>query len=258
MTGDKKQPPRPDKAEEAEGTKKPLEGRSVDAARHADGATMSAIEKRRTNKSSGSLAEDQESSIELHMGHGKTVGRLDAIKPTPVDLSGPTLKAGLVYSENPIKNTGVQSMDDVEKKLHGAADGLAEAMIHNLAEMAKDPHATNKGIGENLHKLERAAGYVADKVAHQDWQGLADDAAKEGNKVVEASDKYAALSQYDQGKFIGKEVMPNFVPDLPEIVHEINTAKRMQMGPPQFYEYHPEQHGKKPETGELVDKKKSE
>jgi len=256
MTGDSRQPTSTEQGAEDEGAKKPLEGRGADAARHADGATMAAIEKRRTNRSSGSLAEEQERSIEIHLDDGQVTkrekgspnndaARLDAIQPTPTDTTGPTLKAGLVYSENPIKNTGVKNMDDVEKKLHGAADGLAEAMMHNLAEMAKDPNATHKSIGESMHKLGEAAGYVVDKIAKQDWQGLADDATKEGNKIVEASNRYSAMTQYDQGKFIGKEVMPNFVPELPEVVREISTAKRMQMGAPQFYEHHPEPHGKK-------------
>ncbi|MBS2008102.1 MAG: hypothetical protein JST01_13730 [Cyanobacteria bacterium SZAS TMP-1] len=192
---------------------------------------MAAVEKRRTNRSSGSLAAEQEHSIELHMEDGKIESRRSReanIQATPPDLSGHTLKAGLIYQENPIKNPGVQNMEDVEQKFRGVAAGLGEAAIENIAHLAKDPEATNKALAQNIHKLGEGIVHTVDKVSKEGLGALVDDAAKIGQGIVEASDRYSAMSQYEQGRFIGKEVMPDFIPDLPQVVQEIKGAQRVQ------------------------------
>jgi hypothetical protein len=250
MVGDSKNhlpPDKPDKAPDAPSDIKPLQGRDTDAARNSDTAAMAAVEKRRTNRSSGSLAAEQEHSIEIQMDDGNivsrrsqsqlpTVGagadtdskRLNSINLTPADTSGQVLKAGLTYQESPIKNAGVQNIGDVEQKFRGIAEGLSEAVVANVAELAKDPEATNKGFSAVLHKAGDAIVHVADKTAHQDLKGISDDAAKLAQNLAEASDKYSGMSQYEQGRFIGREVMPNFIPDLPGAIEEARAIQKSE------------------------------
>ncbi len=259
MAGDSKQHPNPDQPEKPRDTveKKPIDGHEAEAARHSDAAAMTAVEKRRTNRSSGSLAPEQEHSFELQMDDGKIESRrsregvqvirdpaanlgadttsltadgarLKAIQPTAADLTGHTFKAGLIYKESPIGNAGVQNIGDVEEKFSGIAWGLGEAAIENIGQLAKDSNATNKGLAQNLHKAGDAVAHLVDKVSKEDLGSLADDVAKIGQSIVEASDRYSAMSQFEQGRFIGKEVMPNFIPDLPQVAQEIKGAQRAE------------------------------
>jgi hypothetical protein len=224
----------------------PLEGRGADEARHSDAGAMAAIEKRRTNRSSGSLAAEQEHSIELQMDDGNIISRRnqDAIKATPADTSGPVLKAGLVYQETPIKNTGVQNIEDLEQKFRGVADGLGDAMMANISQFAKDPQATNKGLIEIAHKTGETISHITDKIAKHDTQNVLNQAGEIGQKIVDASNKYSAMSQYEQGHFIGKEVMPNFIPDLPQTVSEVRSMQAARQGEGVFY--HAIEEGKVP------------
>ncbi|MBU6452705.1 MAG: hypothetical protein KGS72_13045 [Cyanobacteria bacterium REEB67] len=220
-----------------------------DVSRAAAPKDLAEAERRRTFKSTGSFDPEQEMSIEIDMGNGQTASRrsksdtpfdlaaaskrdeerrLEAIRATHPLTSGGVLQAGLIYDESPLKYGGVKNADDVAEKLSGEAEGLGEAFNEGIAAAAKDPNLANKGLADAAKTVTNAGAYVADKVMSQDWDGVTRDAEKVVEQVVNASDKYSAMSQHDQGKVIGKYFMPAFTPDLPGIVQEAKTLGKSE------------------------------
>jgi hypothetical protein len=141
---------------------------------------------------------------------------------TPQQLSDTKFALGLDYEESP-KDTALTTITAVGDKLSGALEGVTQAVQEGVQNWAQDSNATNKALAATGEAIANAAEYYANKIANGDLKGFANDLAQAGDAISEASKAYSELSANEQGRIIGHDFMPAFLPDAPGVLSELKT-----------------------------------
>jgi hypothetical protein len=146
MTGESKHTEKAPPPDESQRPKAP-ETKDATEARTAGAAAMSAVERRRTNRSAGSLSEEQNSSVEIEFGDGTTASRRNQIseKQAIAGQSEATISKGIIPPPHP-----------VNPRPHDAARPPSQ-MLGDFAQAAvkraTDPHGQHVYIQEQIDKF---------------------------------------------------------------------------------------------------------
>ncbi len=153
---------------------------------------------------------------------GETDKNDKIIEYEPEQISPTQFALGLDYEDsNKTKADG--SFVDVADKINGVKEGVSEAVNEGIENWAKDPNAVNKAIIAAGEAISIAAEYYTHKISSADMKGFVGDLAQAGEAIKDASNAYSELSPKEQGRIIGHDFMPAFLPDTPGILSEIKA-----------------------------------
>lgn len=144
------------------------------------------------------------------------------IEYEPHQISPTEFALGLDYEESK-KNKSEGSLTDVANKIIGVEEGVSQAAREGIQNWAKDPNAVNKAIIAAGEAISVAAEYYTNKISSADINGFVGDLAQTGEAIKDASNAYSELSPKEQGRIIGHDFMPAFLPDAPGIFSEIKA-----------------------------------
>lgn len=143
------------------------------------------------------------------------------IEYEPRQVSTSRFALGLDYEDS--RNAPLDAMSAAGEKIVGVAEGITNATTEGIQRWATDPHSVNRTLIATGESIGIAIEYYANKIANMDGEGFSTDLQQAGQMIQDASEAYSNLSPKDQGRIIGHDFMPAFLPDGPGIMAELKA-----------------------------------